>query len=423
MFDTPARGYLKCQGIYTVAMHNIAIIGCGPAGLSAALFLQRQGHRVCIYERFSAAQPVGSGLMLQPTGLHVLEQLDIRTAVEALGQRIDSMLGRVAPNGKVVLDISYKALEEGLYGVAIHRASLFHVLHQQALQHNIPIITDHEITHLRYHQNGVSLDSQQGGATSPIYDFIVDASGRQSGLLNYAEKKAVHRKLAYGALWTTVPLSDDTFDPHRLEQRYRSASVMVGVMPCGKLPNDDSKLATLFWSLRNDQYAATSEKGLKAWKENVLQYWPSVEPLLASIEDFDQLAHARYSHHTLPKPFGHRIVFIGDSAHATSPQLGQGANMALLDSYALSKAFGLETAKDSDIETGFKDYARRRRQHVRLFQAASLSLTPFYQSDNRVLPWLRDALFEPVSSLPWVDKLTTSLGSGLMGKPVQKISR
>jgi len=402
-------------------MYNIAIVGCGPAGLSAALFLQRQGHQVSIYERFASAQPVGSGLMLQPTGLHVLDQLNVRASIERLGQRMDGMLGRVAPNGKVVLDIRYKALE-GLYGVAIHRASLFHVLYEKALEHNIPIVTGHDISGLQYRDDGVCFEFSEGGQTSPRFDFVVDASGRQSNLLRYAAKKASHRTLDYGALWTTVPLVGESFQPNLLEQRYDAASVMVGVMPCGRLPDEEAAIATFFWSLRNDQYASTLEKGLNAWKDNVLRYWPTVEPLLDSITHFDQLVHAQYSHHTLPVPYGSRIVFIGDSAHATSPQLGQGANMALLDSYALDKALSVHKAKGVTIDTVFKDYANRRRQHVRLFQAASLTLTPFYQSDNRVFPRLRDALFEPVSKLPWVDKITTALGSGLIGKPVEKIT-
>ncbi|TIS71130.1 MAG: FAD-dependent oxidoreductase, partial [Mesorhizobium sp.] len=48
---------------------DIAIAGAGPAGLAAALYLKRAGHRVTIFERFDEPKPVGSGLILQPTGL------------------------------------------------------------------------------------------------------------------------------------------------------------------------------------------------------------------------------------------------------------------------------------------------------------------------------------------------------------------
>jgi 2-polyprenyl-6-methoxyphenol hydroxylase-like FAD-dependent oxidoreductase len=55
---------------------DIAIIGAGIAGLAAATLLRRAGHRVVVYERCAASRPIGSGLMLQPTGLAALERLD-----------------------------------------------------------------------------------------------------------------------------------------------------------------------------------------------------------------------------------------------------------------------------------------------------------------------------------------------------------
>ena len=74
---------------------SIAIAGAGPAGLAAALLLHRDGHRVTVFERFVTPQPVGSGLMIQPTGLAVLGALGLADTVLARGRRIDRMFGRV----------------------------------------------------------------------------------------------------------------------------------------------------------------------------------------------------------------------------------------------------------------------------------------------------------------------------------------
>ena len=67
--------------------YDIAITGAGPAGLAAALYLKRAGHRVTIFERFEEPKPVGSGLILQPTGLTVLADLGLLDDILALGAR------------------------------------------------------------------------------------------------------------------------------------------------------------------------------------------------------------------------------------------------------------------------------------------------------------------------------------------------
>ena len=54
---------------------NIAIAGAGVAGLAAAILLRRQGHCVTIFEQFEKPAPVGSGLVIQPVGLAVLDEL------------------------------------------------------------------------------------------------------------------------------------------------------------------------------------------------------------------------------------------------------------------------------------------------------------------------------------------------------------
>jgi len=409
-------------------LKNIAIVGCGPAGLSAAIAIHDSGHHVCLFEQFDTPRPVGSGLMLQPTGLDVLQNFGLREQCENLGQRINGMLGRVAPNGKVVLDIQYAALNgrkyNNLYGVAIHRAALFHVLFEAAKARNIQVVTNTRINAIEaQHTNNpnakVQLVDQTGSKLTGTFDLVVDASGTQSQLANQFGTRATPKAMSYGALWTTVELDENYFDKTLLEQRYDAASIMVGVLPCGRLPDGEKPLATLFWSIRADQFDTFVSNGLPAWKQSVKKQWPSVSTLLTGIEHIDQLTHATYTHHTMSKPYAPGIVFIGDAAHATSPQLGQGANMALLDALALSKAIN----SNENFNYFAPLYARMRRTHVKLFQAASLLLTPFYQSDSRLLPTIRDTLFEPVTQLPYSSKLVATLGSGLLTDPISTINR
>jgi len=102
---------------------EIAVVGAGISGLASAIVLSRAGHRITVYERFDAAKPLGSGLMIQPTGLAALERLGLREALEGLGHRIYRLHGKTA-GGRTIFDLDYRTLDPALHAVAVHRAAL-----------------------------------------------------------------------------------------------------------------------------------------------------------------------------------------------------------------------------------------------------------------------------------------------------------
>lgn len=396
---------------------TIAIIGCGTAGLAAALLLERAGHAVTLVERFSEPQPLGSGLILQPSGLAVLDELGLAAPLIAAGSRIERLFGLDAVTGSVVLDVRYAALKRERFGVGIHRAALFEALFEAVQKWPVAIETGVEIADIDTAGEGRGSLVDAGGRRIGPFDLIVDASGTRSLLLDHAAKPAIRVPLRYGALWANVPLAGTDFDRHALEQRYRRASVMVGVLPIGLQGEEPEPQAALFWSLKADALDAWRKAGLAAWKAEVERVWPATAPLLAHITEPEQLTFASYRHQTLPRPFGRRIAFIGDAAHSTSPQLGQGANMALLDAYALAMA--LDQA--GDLDAALARYAQLRRWHVRLYQAASRMFTPFYQSDSAMLPLIRDRVVPPLARLPGIDRMLALLVSGLIGGPLRRL--
>lgn len=384
---------------------NVAVAGAGVAGLSLAAFAARGGARVVVFDQFDAPASVGSGLIIQKTGRRVLAKLGLDDRLVASGARLHRLFGRSAPAGRVVLDVDFPKGPDGA-GVGVHRALLHALLLEAARSAGAAFEFGRRVAAVE----GRTLRFEKGPA-SARFDLVVDALGLRSPLIPPAGV------LEYGALWTNVRLAPgDPFRRDALEQRYRRASKMAGVLPIGAL-GALTDLAAYFWSLKRAEFDAWRRRGLDPWKEEAAALWPETAPLLAQIENPDDLAFATYGHHQLKRPYGDGLVHIGDSAHAASPQLGQGANMALLDAYALFR--GLD--EEADAAAAIEAYCRRRRSHVALYQALSFAFTPFYQSDSRALPTFRDAVAAPVSRLPPAPAVLTAMISGGLGAPLRRL--
>lgn len=390
---------------------HIAIAGAGPAGLAAALRLKRDGHRMTVFERFTEPKPLGSGLILQPTGLSVLDDLGLFGEIQALGSRIDRLHGTDAMTGRTVLDVRYDARPGGRFGVAVHRAALFGVLYRATQREGIEIVTGAELDAVELGEQTRLVDAKGRGLGS--FDLVIDATGARSKLRRSAGFTTETKPLAYGAFWASLDWRGAGFDAHALTQRYRRASVMIGVLPIGSAEADGRKMAAFFWSLKPADVERAQAEGLATWKARVGSLWPECSCYLDQIDDFEQLTLARYGHHTLPNPAARGFAVIGDAAHSTSPQLGQGANMALLDAAALAHAL----SHTSDLDAALAAYVRARRWHVRLFQALSYAFTPFYQSDSAVMPFLRDTLVATVAKLPPAPQLLASVVAGTLINP------
>ena len=189
---------------------------------------------------------------------------------------------------------------------------------------------------------------------------------------------------------------------------------MAGVLPIGSRQPGAAQQVAFFWSIRRQDVENWRAGGLERWKDGVRTFWPACAPLLENLRDSDDLAVAHYEHFTLARPCSERLIHVSDAAHSTSPQLGQGANMALLDVLALARAL----IEHESIGSALAGYVAMRRWHVRLFQLASAAFTPFYQSDSRILPFFRDYIAAPITRLPVADALLARLVSGLTLPPL-----
>lgn len=380
--------------------YRIAIAGAGMGGLAAAALLAQDGHAVTLYERFAEARPLGSGLVVQPVGLAVLDALGAGDEARSLGAPLNRMIGH--SGSRIALDVAYRP---GQPGLAMHRAALFHCLWQAANRAGVSPTTGHTATGTREGPTGIHLTTDRGDHGP--FDLIVDASGAGSPL-----SPLKSRPLPFGAVWAHVPWPTTDLPTDQLRQRYHRASRMAGVLPIGRLPGDPTPRAAVFWSLSSAELDLWPSRDLTDWTAEAASFWPALSPFLAQITDKAQLTPARYSHGTLAKPHSQRLIQIGDAAHRASPQLGQGANMALLDARALALALRLP------LEDALPRYRQTRRWHLGLYQFLSAAFTPQYQSHSRALPALRDRFLSPVSRLWPLPRILSALVSGDLIPPI-----
>ncbi len=341
--------------------------------MAAALFLDRLGHKIAIFEWFETPHPLGSGLLIQPSGQAVLSELGLLDAIRARGHLVDRLHGVSLPSGKRALDMQYRYGPKGISALGIHRASLF-------------------------------------SALSDMSDALrqrIDAAGARSPL---AQGKI--RRLPFGAFWGNVDMPPDhTVLSDALDQRYFHAEKMAGIMPIGINPETGNQGAALFWSEKPERAELTVERDITEFQNAYVKLWPEAKPFVSQLASMDDLTMAVYHHRTGSACQSSRLLFVGDSWHCTSPQLGQGANMALIDAQVLAAA--LEGA--ATIKAIAPAYMQARKMHISLYQSLSQIFTPLYQSENRFLPLFRDVAIHYFARWPLIRNFIARTVSGGLG--------
>lgn len=370
---------------------RIAVIGYGTAGQAMAILLTRDGHDVEIFERVPTGPGVGAGFLLQPSGLQVLWQMGLLEAVRAHAAPVHRLYGDT-PCGRAVMDMGYGGLDVRLHGLGMQRGALFSLLDQArdgAGQLHAGTTIDAVDT-----ARGQLRDNE--GRTHGPFDLVVAADGAASSLrATIAGGAGLDRVYPWGALWCLLPAGEW---PHvqQLRQRYVAARKMIGLLPVGTRPGDDTPRLSFFWSLPRADFARWEDEGMQPWLQELHALWPEASARFDHLHDAGQLSRAVYRDAVMTRWHQGRMVLVGDAAHAMSPQLGQGVNMALLDALALRDALRVHGAG----ETALQAYQAQRRAHVAVYQRWSRWLTPLFQSDRDAWAKARDALLGPMGRLP-----------------------
>jgi 2-polyprenyl-6-methoxyphenol hydroxylase-like FAD-dependent oxidoreductase len=383
---------------------SVGVIGCGTAGPAAALFLAEQGHEVTIYERVANPTAVGAGIILQPTGQAVLARLGVYAPVKEKGAHLDGLIVK-REGQRTLLELSYATVSADYYGLGLHRGVLFEALFEAVKRH--PKIT------LRLGVTGEGLVRGPGGAFFVAtdggeqlgpHDLVIAADGARSrfrddtGLLRRAEP------YPWGAVWFMADDPDHHFQG-KLFQFVEGTRKMLGFLPTGRGPEldgtgDRENKVSLYWSLAADEVAALRRPGgFERWRDEVRAMSDDADRVLSQIGSAEELLFSQY---VVMAPWHTRaVVHLGDSAHATSPQLGQGANLALWDAMVLADAVA---AEPTDLVRALSAYSRARQSHLDYYQFATRALTPFFQSRHDALGVLRDLFMPLAGKIPFFNR-------------------
>jgi 2-polyprenyl-6-methoxyphenol hydroxylase-like FAD-dependent oxidoreductase len=239
------------------------------------------------------------------------------------------------------------------------------------------------------------------------FDLVIVADGARSTLRDQVAPHAIVRRYPYGALWFVGEIEEPV--PRELVQSVRGTREMVGLLPTGYGPSGRRKLGSLFFSIAEREAETLRRGSLAAWKERALSRLPELGRLVAQIDSFDQLLFAAYHDVVLPRWHDRGVVLLGDAAHATSPQLGQGCNLALGDADALARALDAHERLPDALEA----YSRGRRAALAFYQRASRWLTPLFQSDDDGFAPLRDLAFPILSRVPYFERQMLSVMAGV----------
>lgn len=386
---------------------RIAIVGCGTAGPAAAVLLKRQGHDVILFERAKECKAVGAGFLLQPSGMVVLKELGILDAVLAHAAKVDR-LHVLAMGGQTLLDLRYAEIGQGNFGAGLHRPVLLYHLIQAMHDTEVEVRWDCEIEGASRAEGRWTLRSTYGEECCG-FDLLIVADGARSKLRDLVGTEGINRGYPWGAHWF-IGKNNGVFPENELHQVVHGTRRLCGFLATGQDLEGGDSLVSLFWSIKVEDDESLRARPIEEWKRQILTLCPRAQALLEQITGWDQVLTARYGDVRMRRWYSEGIVVLGDAAHAMSPQLGQGVNLALADASCLASCL-----EKFPLAVALKRYQRHRTLALRYYQLATRWLTPWFQSDYEWLTPIRRVFFAIAGKITVARYLMTLSMAGLVG--------
>lgn len=344
------------------------IIGAGIGGLAAAIALRRIGFEIIVIERVANIREVGAGLSVWSNAVNALRELDLEPAVMASASVVERNLTQTR-TGHAIVQSEFGAVARiaGAPCICIHRAVL-----QKILLDSLPRASI--LTGIRCSGFDDSTAILESGARIKA-DVLVGADGIFSVIRDGLHGADAPRYAGY-TCWRGIRPDNGTL-PIRSALLVIGAGSQFGLWPCGP--------GQLYWFLTKNAPAGTTQT--KAEAIEVCRDWAA--PVSEIVEGTP--ADAILQNDIVDRPplqwWGRgKVTLLGDAAHPSTPNLGQGACQALEDAVVLAWSL----SRTRPIEAALREYEHLRLQRTATIVRKSWQAGKMLQFDSPAMESLRN---------------------------------
>ncbi|PSB19060.1 monooxygenase [filamentous cyanobacterium CCP2] len=331
---------------------KVVVIGAGIGGLTAGIALSQAGYEVEVYDRVQDLRPVGAGISLWSNGVKVVNRLGLGAEMAKIGGKMERMEYRTK-TGELLNDITLYPLIHtvGQRPYPVARRDL-----QKMLLEAFPgeVKLGHKCIGVEETDNGVTAVFENGHKAQG--DLVVAADGIRSILRTYVLGQQIEPKYGGYTNWNGLVPADEALAPKDCWIIYVGDHKRVSMMPVA------GDRFYFFFDVPLPKGTPANPETYKAELKEHFQGW--ADPVQALIELFDPSGVARPEIHDIgpiDRYVKGRVALLGDSAHATCPDMGQGGCQAMEDAWVLTQYL---MTTNLGIEYALKRYEMERTERA-----------------------------------------------------------